>query len=49
MVNKTSMLITAVLNLLLLGVMAKLWDSFNKSAPVGYQDGSGFHYGVRKN
>lgn len=48
MVNKTSMLITAVLNLLLLGVMAKLWQRFNKRAPVGYQDESGFHYGVRK-
>jgi hypothetical protein len=48
MVNKTSLLITAVFNLFLVGLMAKLWESFNRRAPVGYQDGSGFHYGVRK-
>jgi hypothetical protein len=48
MVNKTSLLITAVLNLFLIGVMAKLWESFNRHAPVGYQDESGFHLGSRK-
>lgn len=49
MVNKTSFLITTAMNLLFVGLLAKLLDTLNKVAPVGYQDESGFHLGVRKN
>jgi hypothetical protein len=48
MCNKTSFLITAAMNILFVGLMAKLLDSLNKHAPVGYQDESGFHLGVKK-
>jgi hypothetical protein len=48
MCSKTSFLITATINILFVGLMAKLLGSLNKHAPVGYQDESGFHYGVRK-
>ena len=46
MVNKTSLLMTAALNLFFFGLMAKLLESLNKHAPVGYEDESGFHFGV---
>jgi hypothetical protein len=48
MCNKTSFLITAAMNIFFVGLMAKLLDSLNKHAPVGYQDEAGFHFGVRK-
>ena len=48
MLHKTSFLITAALNIFLVGLMAKLVDSLNRHAPVGYQNESGFHFGVRK-
>ena len=47
MCNKTSFLITAAMNIFFVGLIAKLLDSLNKHAPVGYQDESGFHLGVR--
>jgi hypothetical protein len=39
---------TAAMNIFFVGLMAKLLDSFNKHAPLGYQDEAGFHFGVRK-
>ena len=48
MCNKTSFLITAAMNIFFVGLMAKLLDSLNKHAPLGYQDEAGFHFGVRK-
>jgi len=48
MCNKTSFLMTAVMNIFFAGLMAKLLDSLNQRAPVGYQDESGFHFGNRK-
>jgi hypothetical protein len=47
MCHKTSFLITAAMNLFFVGLIAKLLDSLNKHAPVGYQDEAGFHLGVR--
>jgi hypothetical protein len=47
MCNKTSFLMTAAMNLFFVGLMAKLLDSLNRHAPLGYQDESGFHFGVR--
>jgi hypothetical protein len=35
------------MNIFFVGLIAKLLDSLNKHAPVGYQDESGFHLGVR--
>jgi hypothetical protein len=35
------------MNICFVGLIAKLLDSLNKHAPVGYQDESGFHLGVR--
>jgi hypothetical protein len=37
------------LNLLLIGIMAKLRGIFESHVPLGYQDESGFHFGVQKN
>jgi hypothetical protein len=48
MLHKTSFLITAALNIFFVGLMAKLVDSLNRHAPVGYQNESGFHFGARK-
>ena len=48
MCNKTQFLITAAVNFLLVGLFARLLPSLNKRAPVGYQDESGFHFGIRK-
>jgi hypothetical protein len=48
MFTKTSFLLTAAMNIFVVGLMAKLLDSLKKHAPVGYQDESGFHLGVRK-
>lgn len=48
MCNKTQFLITAAINILFTGLAARLLISLNKRAPVGYQDESGFHFGVRK-
>jgi hypothetical protein len=48
MLHKTSFLLTAAMNLLFVGLIAKLMQSLNKHAPVGYQDATGFHFGVRK-
>jgi hypothetical protein len=36
------------LNLLLIGIMAKLRSIFESHVPLGYQDESGFHFGVKK-
>ena len=47
MCNKTTLLMTAAMNIFFVGLIAKLLDSLNKRAPVGYQDESGFHFGVR--
>jgi hypothetical protein len=48
MCSKTWFLMTAAMNLLLIGLIAKLLDSIKNRAPVGYQDESGFHFGVRR-
>jgi hypothetical protein len=47
MYNKTSFLITATIGMFFVGLMAKLLASLEKHAPMGYQDESGFHLGVR--
>jgi hypothetical protein len=39
---------TAAINFSLVGLFVKLFKRLNKYAPVGYQDESGFHLGVRK-
>jgi hypothetical protein len=36
-----------VLNLLLVGVIAKLRAMFDNHVPLGYQDEAGFHFGVK--
>jgi hypothetical protein len=36
------------LNLLFLGIAAKLRNMFESHVPLGYQDENGFHYGVKK-
>jgi len=49
MCNKTSLLMTAAMNIFFVGLNAKLLASLNKCAPRGYQDEAGFHFGVRNN
>ena len=36
------------LNLLFIGIIAKLRSMFESHVPLGYQDESGFHYGVKR-
>jgi len=36
------------LNLLFIGIAAKLRSILESHVPLGYQDESGFHYGVKK-
>ncbi len=36
------------LNLLLLSIVAKVRNIFEKHVPLGYQDEAGFHYGVKR-
>jgi hypothetical protein len=48
MCNKTLLIMTAAINILPVGLLIKLLNRLNKYAPVGYQDESGFHLGVRK-
>lgn len=36
-----------VLNLLIVGVIAKLRDMVDHHVPAGYQDEAGFHFGVK--
>ena len=36
------------MNLLFIGLLAKVLDSVKEQAPLGYQDEGGFHYGVNK-
>jgi hypothetical protein len=36
------------LNLLFIGIIARLRNIFESHVPVGYQDETGFHYGVQK-
>jgi hypothetical protein len=48
MCSKTSLLMTAAMNIFFAGLVARLLVSLNKRAPVGYQDESGFHFGARK-
>jgi hypothetical protein len=43
--NKTWLHIIAV-NLLLVGIVAKLRAVMNTHIPLGYQDKAGFHFGV---
>ncbi len=38
----------AAMNLFFVGLMAKLLDTLNRHAPVGFEDESGFHFGVKK-
>jgi len=49
MYNRTAFFITAAMNILFVGLVAKLLHNLKKHAPVGYQDEAGFHLGVRKN
>ena len=42
------LILTAVINISLIALVTKLLNRLNKYAPVGYQDESGFHLGVRK-
>ena len=48
MCNKTGFLMTAALNIFFVSLIAKVLDSLNRHAPVGYQDEAGFHFGVGK-
>jgi hypothetical protein len=48
MCNKASFLMTVAMNLFFVGLMAKLLDSLNRHAPVGFQDEAGFHFGVKQ-
>jgi len=43
--HKTWLQMIAV-NLLLVGILAKLRATLNNRVPVGYQDETGFHFGV---
>lgn len=36
-----------ILNLLLMGVIAKLYAMVDHHVPLGYQDEGGFHFGVK--
>jgi len=36
------------LNLLFFGLAAKLREMFESKIPVGYQDQTGFHFGVKR-
>jgi hypothetical protein len=36
------------LNLLILGLAAKLRQLIERKIPLGYQDETGFHYGVKR-
>jgi len=47
MINKTSFLLIAAANLVFVALMAKLMESLNRHAPVGYEDDSGFHFGLK--
>jgi hypothetical protein len=44
--NKTWLQIIA-LNLLLVGIVAKLRAVLNNRIPLGYQDETGFHFGIQ--
>ncbi len=48
MYHKTSFFMTAAMNIIFVGLIAKVLESLNRHAPVGYQDQSGFHFGVKK-
>ncbi|HLX72669.1 MAG TPA: hypothetical protein VKV04_23855 [Verrucomicrobiae bacterium] len=45
--NKTWLHII-VMNLLLVGIVAKLRAALKSHIPLGYQDESGFHFGVQQ-
>jgi len=36
------------LNLLIFGLAAKLREMFERKIPLGYQDQTGFHFGVKR-
>lgn len=44
--NKTWLHIIAV-NLLLVGILARLRSVMNHHIPLGYQDETGFHFGIQ--
>jgi hypothetical protein len=46
--HKTTWVHAFAWNLLFIGIVAKLRGIFESHAPLGYQDASGFHYGVKK-
>jgi len=48
MCSKTWLMFATAVNILFLGLMAKLLERVRKQVPVGYQDETGFHYGVPK-
>jgi hypothetical protein len=49
MCNKTMLMMTSAISILFVAVFAKLMERLNKIAPLGYQDESGFHLGIKKN
>ena len=49
MCNKTMLIMSSAISISLVALFTKLMELFNKIAPVGYQDESGFHLGIRKN
>jgi len=48
MFTKTWFLIVAAINILFIGLAAKWLESIKNRVPVGYQDESGFHFGIKK-
>jgi hypothetical protein len=46
MCSKTWFFLIAGLNLLFIGLTAKLLEKFKNQVPIGYEDETGFHYGI---
>ena len=46
MCSKTCFFLIAGLNILFIGLTAKLLDKFKNQVPIGYEDETGFHYGI---
>lgn len=41
-------MVVASVNFLFIAMMVKLLESFKDRVPVGYEDESGFHFGIGK-
>jgi hypothetical protein len=46
MCSKTWFFLIASLNLLFIGLAAKLLEKLKNQVPMGYEDETGFHYGT---